>query len=138
MKQKLFKLIELVLLVLSLVAFVVYFACNNGTAEDGLLNMYLYWTYALLAIAIVLVVLFSLAKAFKSKKGIIGLVAIIVGVVVVLGAAYLLAPGTPVGTKTYDAGTLKFADTALYVTYLFFAASILALVWGLVRNALKK
>jgi len=59
--------------------------------------------------------------------------------VVVIGGCYLLAPGTPIEiNKEVSAATFKFTDTALYVTYVFVAASIIALLWSAVRNSFKR
>ena len=132
--MKIWKYIEYVLLILSLILFIIFFVVNPTTTESKMLDGYLGWAYILLAAAACLALIFPI---LKSKKGIIGLLALIVGVVVVCGIIYLIAPGSPVEVnKAVDAGTLKFTDAALYLTYLFIAASVVAVIWGIIRSAI--
>lgn len=136
--MKIWKYIEYVLLILSLIIFIVFFVVNPTTTESRMLDGYLGWAYILIGAAVLLALVFPILNAFKSKKGIIGLLALIVGVVVVCGLIYMIAPGSPVEVnKAVDAGTLKFTDAALYLTYLFIAASVVAVIWGIVRSAIK-
>lgn len=136
--MKIWKYIEYVLLILSLIIFIVFFVVNPTSTESSMLDGYLGWAYVLLAISLVLALGFPLIKAFKSKKGIIGLLALIIGVVVVCGGIYLIAPGNEIPVNTVvDKSVFKFTDAALYLTYLFIAASAVAVVWGIIRSAIK-
>ena len=135
--MKVWKYLEIVLLVVSAVIFAVFFmsADKTGIMLDG----YLGWAYILLATAAVTALAFPLVNAFKSKSGLKALLLLIVGLVVVFGGMYLLAPGTPIEVNTQVTDSVfKFTDTALYITYLFIGASVLAIVWSIVRNAIKK
>ena len=137
--MKIWKYIEYVLLILSLIIFIVFFVVNPTTTDSKMLDGYLGWAYILLAAALCLALVFPILNAFKSKKGIIGLLALIVGVVVVCGGIYLIAPGSPIEVnKAVDASTLKFTDAALYLTYLFIGASLVAVIWGIIRSAIAK
>ena len=136
--MKIWKYIEYVLLILSLIIFIVFFVVNPTSTESPMLDGYLGWAYVLLGISLVLALGFPLLKAFKSKKGIIGLLALIIGVVVVCGVIYLIAPGNEIPVNTVvDKSVFKFTDAALYLTYLFIAASAVAVVWGIIRSAIK-
>ena len=136
--MKIWKYIEYVLLILSLIIFIVFFVVNPTSTESPMLDGYLGWAYVLLGISLVLALGFPLLKAFKSKKGIIGLLALIIGIVVVCGVIYLIAPGNEIPVNTVvDKSVFKFTDAALYLTYLFIAASAVAVVWGIIRSAIK-
>ena len=136
--MKKLKVIEYALLALSFVVFVIAFVTVTGT-ESATLDLYLGWVYALIAVALVATLGFPLVKAFKNKKSLVKLLVLIGAVVVIFGGAYLIAPGKEIAiNQEVTAGTLKFADTALYIVYLFVAAAVAALIWGGVRNAIKK
>lgn len=132
------KYIQFILLALSLVLFVAFFFTVK-TADDAMMNVYLYWAYFLVAVTVGLVLIFSLAKTLSSKKGLKNLLLLVIGIIVIVGGAYLLAPGTPVETNV-DGVTdsiYKFTDVALYVTYVFVFGSVLAIVWSAVHKAIK-
>ena len=136
--MKIWKYIEYILLVLSLIIFIVFFVVNPTTQDAPMLDGYLGWSYILLAITLILALGFPLIRAFKSKKGIIGLLALIIGVVVICGGVYMLAPGTAIDVNTETTvQTFKFTDAALYLTYLFIGASVVAVIWSIIRSAIK-
>ena len=134
------KILELILFVVSLVLFGIVFANNPKTTDAACLDPFLYWIYALLVLALCVTLLFPLVGAFKSKKKLIRLITLVLAVVVIVGGAWLLAPGTPidVNASKVEAGTFKFADAVLYVTYLVVCAAVVSLVWSAIRNAVKK
>ena len=134
------KILELILFVVSLVLFGIVFANNPKTTDAACLDPFLYWIYALLVLALCVTLLFPLVGAFKSKKKLIRLITLILAVVVIVGGAWLLAPGTPidVNASKVEAGTFKFADAVLYVTYLVVCAAVVSLIWSAIRNAVKK
>ncbi|NLX41728.1 MAG: hypothetical protein GXY75_07555 [Bacteroidales bacterium] len=133
------KYIQYLLFAVSIVLLAVFYLTHTGSTTDKILDVNLFWAYALIGIGAVLALIFPLAKAFKTKKGIITILILIAGVVVVIGGCYLLAPGTPIElNQEVSAATFKFTDTALYVTYVFVAASIIALLWSAIRNSFKR
>lgn len=133
------KLMEYALLVLSLIAFLIVFIASPETTESGALDTYMVWVYILLVACIALAVGFPLVKAFTTKGGLKKLLIYLVAAVVIIGGCYVLAPGDVINVNTQATeGTFKFADAALYITYIFLCGSLVALVWGSVRNALKK
>ena len=134
------KILELILFVVSLVLFGIVFANSPKTTDAACLNPFLYWIYALVVLALCVTLLFPLVGAFKSKKKFLRLIILILAVVVIVGGAWLLAPGTPidVNASKVEAGTFKFADAVLYVTYLVVCAAVVSLIWSAIRNAVKK
>jgi TRAP-type C4-dicarboxylate transport system permease small subunit len=137
--MKYLKYIQYLLFAISIVLLAVFYLTQTGSMTDKILDINLFWAYALIGIGAALALIFPLAKAFKTKKGFITLLILIAGVVVVIGGCYLLAPGTPIEiNQEVSAATFKFTDTALYVTYVFVAASILALLWSAIRNSFKR
>ena len=133
------KILELVLFLVSLVLFAIVFTAKPTTTDNVALDTFLYWIYALVFLALCVTLLFPLFGAFKSKKKLLRLITLILGVVVVVGGAWLLAPGTPIETKaTVADGDFKFADTVLYVTYFVVCVAILSLIWSAARKAIKK
>ncbi|HKM12169.1 MAG TPA: hypothetical protein PL115_07925 [Bacteroidales bacterium] len=130
------KYLQYLLFAISIVLIIVFYTTQTGSMDDKILDANLIWAYVLVAIAAVLAVIFPLAKAFKTKKGFLRLLAVIVGVVVLVGGCYLLAPGTPIDLNfEVSARTFKLTDTALFVTYALIGASIIALLWSAIRNS---
>ena len=135
--MKVLKYIEYALLVISLVLFAIGLVTIE-TVDSGSLNIYLVWTYILVAAALIFTIGFPLVSSFKDKKSLKKLLILLVAVVVIFGGIYLLAPGKAINVNTQvSEGTFKFADAALYVCYLFVAASIISLIWGAVRKSTK-
>jgi len=133
------KILELILFVVSLVLFCIVFVNSPKTVDAPCLNPFLYWIYVLVLLAICVSLLFPLFAAFKDKKKLLRLVLLIVAVVVIVGGAWLLAPGTAIETKAaVKPGDFKFADMVLFVTYLMVGAAIVALIWSAVRKAINK
>ena len=133
------KILELVLFLVSLVLFVVVFTAKPTTTENAALDTFMYWIYVLVVLALCVTLLFPLFGAFKSKKKLLRLIILILGVVVVVGGAWLLAPGSPIETKAAVAdGDFKFADMVLYVTYFVVCVAIVSLIWSALRKAIKK
>ena len=133
------RILELILFVVSLVLFGVVFAQNPKTVDASSLNPYLYWIYALLLLAICVTLLFPLVAAFKDKKKLLRLILLIVAVVVIVGGAWLLAPGKPIETNAITKPSdFKLADAVLYVSYLAVIGALVALAWSALRNAFKK
>ena len=148
MTSKFTKILEICLLVISLIGLVVFFANNASTglytvaneaealATTGMLDIVLFWAYALVIAAIVLVVI-NMAGNKKSlkKTGILLLIA-----VVLIGVSYLLASGDPIAVNMEvqpTHATLKMTDTLLNLSYALVVIALLALVWGSVRNLIK-
>lgn len=138
-ENKTMKVIEIILMVISLAVFVMAMMLIGDNIDAPMLDGYLGWTYILLGIALVFTIGFPLVRAFKNKKSLLKLILLIVAVVVVFGGAYIIAPGNAISVNTdATADTFKFADAALYIVYVFVAVAFLSLIWGAVRKAIKK
>ena len=136
--MKLAKYLKWILLGISAILLVVFFLLPHSTVSDPMVDTYIIWAYILVAIALVLVLAFLLISVSKSKKSLITFLALIVGAVVLVAVCWLLAPGGEVATNAdYTPKVSKFSDAALYVTYAMVAASILAIIWSAISNAIK-
>lgn len=140
MYAKIIKIVEWVLLaigvLLAVFGFVYGFVSNDGLATDILL----YCAYALVVVAILAVICLGLYFTIKQNpKGLIKMGVGLVVAAVIVGIAYLLAPGTEaVGTSVQtSAGMLKFTDTILNVTYLCCGAAVVAILVGTVANTVR-
>ena len=124
--------------VFSFYGFAVGFESNGNAPVDSIL----YCAYVFAAITI-LAVLFGVVVigGMNNPKSLLKILLGLVVIAVVVGAAYLLAPGTPavgyLGEPVSDA-TLKLTDTILNLTYLLFGGAILALVTGWIIGATRK
>ena len=137
-KNRFVKFLEIALLVISLVVFVLALT-GITTIDSPMLNVFLGWAYFLIAFALIFTLGLPLLNAFKNKKSLLKLLVLIVGVVVICGGAYMLAPGNAISVNTETtAADFKFADTVLFICYLFIAAAFVALLWTALRNAFKK
>ena len=140
--NKFFKILMLVLILVSVGLLVwgsvVGFTTNDGQAVDVLF----YWAYVMVGLAIASWVLVGLVLMAKNNpKSLIK-----VGIVLVVAAAlafvaYLLAPGNPaMGRENVSPAdtlaTLKLTDTVLNLTYFAGAAAIVAIVIGEIRLAI--
>jgi hypothetical protein len=136
--MKLAKYLKWILLGISAILLVVFFLLPHNTASDPMVDTYIIWAYVLVAISLVLVLAFLLIDVSKTKKSLFTFLALIVGAVVLVAVCWLLAPGGEVATNaTYTPKVSKFSDAALYVTYAMVAASIIAIIWSAISNAIK-
>lgn len=142
MYAKVIKWLSWVLLIagvgISIYGFVAGFETNGGTPVDVIL----YWAYAMVGLGLASVVLVGLyVTATTNPKGLIKLLIGLVAAAVIIGGAYLLAPGTPavgyLGEPVSDM-TLKLTDTILNLTYLCCGGAILAIIFGEVVAAIRK
>ena len=140
--NKFFKILMLVLILVSVGLLVwgsvVGFTTNDGQAVDVLF----YWAYVMVGLAVASWVLVGLVLMAKNNpKSLIK-----VGIVLVVAAAlafvaYLLAPGNPaVGRENISPAdtlaTLKLTDTVLNLTSFAGAAAVVAIIIGEFRLAI--
>jgi hypothetical protein len=113
-------------------------AQGNSSVNTIMGGIYGMMGLALLSLFIIIFVVSSINNPMSLVKLIIGLVVICV----IIGGAYMLAPGTELvefhGDVPPTAGDLKLTDTVLYLAYLAFGATIVALVTSWVAGALRK
>ena len=140
--SKLFKLVMLVLIVISVVllvwGFLTGFEANDGRAVEVLL----YWAYIILAIAVLAVVVFGLVISAKNDPK--SLVRMGIGLLVIAAIcfiAYLLAPGKMplqwTNAKMPTASELKLTDTILNLTYFTGALAIISIIVGEIVMAVR-
>lgn len=131
--SKIIKWVFLGLLAIGVVDFLfgwIYgFEKNNALAVDLLF----YWTYAMVAVALVSIIIIGGAIGIKNdKKFLVRTLAIVGGAAAICVVVYLLSPGAPaVGiAEQPDKATLRLTDTILNLTYLTSAVAILAIIVG--------
>lgn len=142
MYSKIIKYISLALLIAGFVigalGFIIGFTKNDAIAVDVLL----YWAYAMVGITLAAIILIGIyVGAVTDPKGLVKSGIVLVGAVIVIGVAYLIAPGTEaVGYNgaPVTAATLKLTDTTLILTYASCAAAILAIIVGSIVSATRK
>ena len=78
---------------------------------------------------------------FTSPKAALTTLIGLIVVALIIGGAWMLSSAAPVpnsaGGFFEDAFELKFTDTLIYVTYLVGGVSLLAILAGEIRNAIK-
>ena len=146
MTSKFTKILEICLLVISLIGLVVFFIYNSNTglytvaneaealATTGMLDIVLFWAYALVIAAIVLVVVLSIINMAGNKKSLKKTGFLLLIAVVLIGLSYLLASGDPIAVNMEvqpTHATLKMTDTLLNLSYALVVIALLALVWGM-------
>ena len=138
---KIFKWVSWALLIVSVVLLLVAFPKFGGPGEEGAVSTLLVWAYVMLGLALVAVLCVGLyVTAVTNPKSLIKIGIVIVGAVVVILVAYLLASGAqPLaynGPTPSDAD-LKLTDTVLNLTYGLGIAAILAIIVGEVMSAIR-
>ena len=107
----------------------------SDAAKDTAVQTMLYWTYAMLVVALIAVLCIGLYVAVKTDpKSLVRIGVAIAGAAILCLIAYLLASGAPAlnytGAKPPTAGELKLTDTVLNLTYILGIAAIAAIIAG--------
>jgi hypothetical protein len=134
--NKIFKWVMIALILVS-VGLLVWGFSQKFT--DGNVEALLYWTYAMVALAIFCVVVLGLiVSAINNPKSLVKVGILLAGACALVLVAYLLAQGAPaLGREGLDpASTLKLTDTILNLTYIVGAAAIVAIIVGEIRMAI--
>ena len=140
--EKIIKWVLVALFVIGVVASFYGFAVGFEQNGNAPVDVMLYCAYAFALIAI-LAVLFGVVVigGINNPKSLLKLGLGVVAIAVIIGGAYMLAPGTPavgyLGEPVSD-GTLKLTDTILNLTYLLFGGALAALIAGWVIGATRK
>lgn len=136
--NKIIKWITWALMIVGVVFTILVFVQNGS---DLSVNLLLYWAYAMVALAIASIVYGIVRDSVVNPKNVKKIGIVLVGAVVLVGLAYVLAPGTPavgyVGAPVSD-GALKLTDTVLNLTYFSVAAAIIAVIAAAVMDSAKK
>ena len=108
--------------------------------EGNAVDILLYWTYAMLGLAVFCCIIIGLIVGAKNNpKSLVKIGIVILGVAALCFIAYLLAKGDPAVGYTgipVSEGTLKLTDTILNLTYIAGGAAILAIIVGEIRMAI--
>ena len=140
--SKIFKLVMLVLIVISVVllvwGFLTGFEANDGRAVEVLL----WWAYIILGIAVAAVVIFGLIISAKNDpKSLVRLGIGILAIAAICFVAYLFAPGKMplqwTNAKVPSASELKLTDTILNLTYFTGALAIISIIVGEIVMAIR-
>lgn len=98
-------------------------------------------TYAIVAIGVVCALISPIKNLFSSPKAALKALVGLVVAAAIIGGCYALSSAAPVpnsaGGFFEDAFDLKFTDTALFLAYLALGVSVLSILAGEIRNALK-
>ncbi len=99
------------------------------------------WMYGIVIIGVVCALISPIKNLFSSPKAALkALIGLVVAAAVVFGC-YAISSAEPVpnsaGGFFENVFDLKFTDTMLYLTYLVGGVSILAILAGEIRNAIK-
>jgi len=135
--NKYISILKTVFILIGIVAFLSYFFVDVDTS----VNLMIYWSYIVLAIAIFVFAVLPAINMIKNPQGsrttFIGLL----GVIVLVGGSYLLSSDAPLlrGNGEYftDSFDLKLTDMLLYTFYATLAGTIGVLIYGAIRNSLK-
>ena len=135
--NKIFKWGMVALILVSVILLIWGFSRNfGGNAVDVLL----YWTYAMLGIALVSWVIIGLIVGAKNDpKSLVKIGIVILGVAALCLIAWLLAKGDPAVGYTgvpVSAGTLKLTDSILNLIYIVGGAAIVSIIVGEIRMSI--
>lgn len=101
----------------------------------------LWWMYGIVGIGIVAALASPVKNLFTTPKAAIKALVGLVVAAAVIGGCYALSSAAPVpnsaGGFFEDVFELKFTDTVIYLTYLVAGVSILSILAGEIRNAIK-
>jgi len=111
----------------------------------GLLDIMMYWAYILIGLAAVAAIIFPLIKMVTNPKDAVKTLISFAVVAVFVFIAYTLADDTVYTTAElpgYDGadnvpGTLKFAGTMLWTTYLLFFGVIASILYAEISKVFK-
>ena len=101
----------------------------------------LWWLYGIVAIGIVAALLSPIKNMITNPKAALKTLIGLVVAVAVIGGCYALSSAAPVpnsaGGFFENAFELQFTDTVIFLTYLVAGVSILSILVGEIRNAIK-
>ena len=101
----------------------------------------MWWMYAIVVIGIIAALISPVKNLFTTPKAALKALVGLVVAAAVIGGCYALSSAAPVpnsaGGFFEDVFELRFTDTILYVTYLVGGISILSILVGEIRNAIK-
>lgn len=142
--MKWIKYVEYVLFLVTILAFAsLFFLPQVQHMGDMHANpdWLMWWMYAIVIIGVVAALISPVKNLFTSPKAALTTLVGLVVAAAVVGGCYALSSAAPVpnsaGGYFENVFDLRFTDTMLYLTYLVGGVSILAIVVGEIRNAIK-
>ena len=144
------------IMAISVILFVVFFKVTADIPAEtdfdtqigiygGTLDLIMFWAYGLIIFGIITAIIFPLVRMFlRPKEATKALISIAI-VAIFVFIAYMLADDTVYTVAElpgYDGsdnvpGTLKFAGTMLWTTYLLFFGAIASIVYVEISNVFK-
>ena len=152
MSGKYIKIINYILYALlgiSIVLVLLFYLGNRvpgtvGTSmeEPVITETLLKWAYVMAIGAAVITVGFSIFNMIINPKGLKQGLFVLVGIVILFGAAYLLASDELLSIETYEGTqnepiTLKWTGTGLYATYILAAGAVLSILYSEISKYFK-
>lgn len=138
------KYVEYVLFAISIVCFASLFFLPQVQHMGDMhadCEWILWWLYGIVGIGIVAALASPVKNLFTTPKAALKALVGLVVAAAVIGGCYALSSAAPVpnsaGGFFEDVFELKFTDTVIYLTYLVAGVSILSILIGEIRNAIK-
>lgn len=138
------KYVEYVLFAISIVCFASLFFLPQVQHMGDMhadCEWILWWMYGIVGIGIVAALASPVKNLFTTPKAAIKALVGLVVAAAVIGGCYALSSAAPVpnsaGGFFEDVFELRFTDTVIYLTYLVAGVSILSILAGEIRNAIK-
>ena len=135
--QKFYTVLKAALLVLGLASLLPMFLTDINNVD-----LMLYCAYAFIGLALVIMVVLTVANMGKNPGGSkIGTWVAVATAVAAVIVHFTVSAADPValadGSIVDDKMTLTLTDTMLYTAYATFAGVVVAMVYGVIRNAFK-
>ncbi|MBQ8863452.1 MAG: hypothetical protein IJ014_01745 [Rikenellaceae bacterium] len=135
--QKFYTVLKAALLVLGLASLLPMFLSDINNVD-----LMLYCAYAYIGLALVILVVLMAANMGKNPGGSkIGTWVAVATAVVAVIVHFTVSAADPValadGSIVDDKMTLTLTDTMLYTAYATFAGVVVAMIYGVIRNAFK-
>ena len=138
---KIFKLLMLVLILISVAICVWGFATGFEANDAKAVETLLYWAYIMVGLALVACIIVGLIISVKNNpKSLVKYGLVIAGTAVLCIISYVLAKGNPalgLTTEQPSAMTLKLTDAILILTAIAGVGSILSIIVGEIVMAVR-
>lgn len=147
--SRIIQIILWVLMAVTIVFAVLFYFGNMVEGTEGtrleepvVTQTFLSWAYVLLIVAAAITIIFSVVNIIINPKGIKKGIVALVGTVVIIVIAYLMADDTVLNMpyftgKGNEPTTLKWVDTGLFTAYILIALAFLAIIWSSVSRIFK-
>lgn len=138
------KYVEYVLFIITIVCFASLFFLPQVQHMGDMhadCEWMMWWMYGIVVIGVIAALISPVKNLFTSPKSALTTLVGLVVAALVIGGCWMISSAAPVpnsaGGFFEDVFDLKFTDTILYVTYLVGGISILSILVGEIRSAIK-